>query len=145
MKIKTLFTIITVAIVGILVACKQKPYEKAISYIEKLSSEVMASTNESEYDAVYNKIVALNSNEVMTNLSGLSQKQSETIQQKTIALTLDALAVKAILYVMPTNIKPSPEDISKMATDCIEKNLNTTTPPYTDVRTLVNDYYHIAR
>lgn len=142
---KKIFSAVIAAVFAfLLVGCKQTPYDNAISYIDELSTEVMTATNDSAYEVVYNKIVTLNTSEVMTNLNGLSQEQSQTIKQKTAGLMLEALAVKAILYVMPKDKTPTPDDISKLTNECIEKKLNTIAPPYADVRTLVNEYYHNA-
>lgn len=144
MNKKTISAVITAVFAFLLVGCKQSPYDNAISYIDELSTEVMAATNDSVYEVVYNKIVTLNTTEVMTNLNGLSQEQSQTIKQKTAGLMLEALAVKAILYVMPKDITPTSEDMKKLADECIQNKLNVLIAPYGDVRALVHEYYHIA-
>lgn len=144
MNIKTISAVFTAIFAFLLIGCKQSPYDKAIDYMDELSTEVMAATNDTEYDAVYNKIVSLNKSEVMTNLRGLSQEQSQTIKVKATELTLEALAVKAILYVMPKDVTPTADDISKLVNECIEKKLDTMSNPYSDVRKLVYEYYHIA-
>lgn len=144
MNIKTISAVLITVFAFLLIGCKQTPYDKACSYIDELSSEVMAATNDTEYDAVYNKIVSLNTSEEMSDLRGLSQEQSQTIKAKATELTLEALAVKAILYVMPKDVTPTVDDISKLANECIEKKLDTMTSPYSDVRKLVYEYYHIA-
>lgn len=141
MKFKTLFTIVSIVLVFLFVGCQKSPYDKAVDYIEGLSIEVMKATNEAEYDAVYNRIVNLNANEVMVNLKDLSPEQSQTIKQKAADLTFKALAVKAILYVMPQTIKPTAADITTLANECIQKKLNVITPPYTDVKSLVDEYF----
>lgn len=144
MNIKTISAVLTTVFALLLMGCKQTPYDKAINYMDELSTEVMAATNDTEYDAVYNKIVSLNTSEVMSDLRGLSQEQSQTIKAKATELTLEALAVKAILYVMPKDATPTADDISKLANECIEKKLNTMTSPYADARKLVYKYYHYA-
>lgn len=145
MKIKTLYAIVSIALVFLFVGCQKSPYDKAVDYIDGLSAEVVKATNEAEYDAVYNQIVNLNANEVMVNLKALSPEQSQTIKQKAVDLTFKALAVKAILYVMPQSIKPTAADITTLANECIQKKLNVTTQPYTDVKSLVDEYFGVSK
>ena len=143
MKTKTFSVILFIAIVFLFFGCKQSPYDKAVNYIDELSAQVTSATNEAEFDKAYNKIITINSNEVMTSLTDLSQGQKQMIIQKMSDLTFKALAVKAILYVMPKDITPTPKDMSKLVDLCINKKLNVLSQPYTDVKSLVNDYYKI--
>lgn len=143
MKTNFFTAIILIASLALLSGCKQSPYDKAVSYIDNLSTEIMSVTTDAEYEEVYNKIVALNSNEAMTNQTDLSQEQKQDIAQKTIKLTQEALVVKAILYVMPKDIKPTAEDMAKMTDECIQKKLNVLAHPYSDVWTMVKEYYQL--
>lgn len=144
MSIKILMSSALAIAMATLVGCKQSPYEKAEAYIDELETEVMSVTTAAQYDAVYTKIIELPKSEVMNNLTELSDGQKKEIVHKTVELTLEALAVKAILYVMPKDVTPTADDISKLANECIEKKLNTMTTPYADVRKLVYEYYHYA-
>ena len=109
--IKILIRTLKVSIVLAVSACTKTPYEKAVDNIDGLTEEVISSTNETEFDSVYNKIVKLSSNELMTNLSDCSNEEKTTIKEKAINLTMSALAVKAILYVMPKDITPTSQDM----------------------------------
>lgn len=144
MNIKTLTAIMIIAFAFFFGGCKQNPYDEAVEYIDQLSEEVMSATNETEYDAAYNKIICLNASEKMTNLKNLSSEQKKTILTKATDLTGKSLAVKAILYVMPKDITPTSEDMKKLADECIQNKLNVLVAPYGDVRALVHEYYHIA-
>lgn len=121
----------------------QSPYDKAVDYIDELSTEVRAATNDAEYDAAYKKIVNINANEVMTNLGSLPQAQNQEVMAKAENLILEALAVKAILYVMPRDITPSPDDISKLVDVCLQDKADVSVSPYPQVRTIVRKYYKL--
>lgn len=126
-----------------LTACTKSPYDKAVDYLDELSTAVQAATNETEYDVVYNKIVTLNSNDIMSNLNNLSQEQKQEITAKTVNLTMEALAVKAILYVMPQDITPTADDISKLTNECLQNKADVMTAPYPQVRAIVRKYYKL--
>ena len=122
-------------------SCCDNRYDKAIAYIDQLSTEVVSATTEEDFDVVYNKIVALKTDKVMTDLTDLSDNQKVELQQKMATLTFNALAVKAILYVMPKDITPTADDMNQMVKECIQKKCNTLTQPYEDVKVVVNEYY----
>lgn len=143
MKQKFVITAIIVNIALIVCNCSNRPYDKAVSYIDELTAEVMSATTEAEFDKVYNKIITIHSNEVMTDLTDISQDQKQVIAQKMANLTYKSLYVKAILYVMPKDITPTSKDMAKMADECAEKNLNVISTPYPEVKAMVYDYYHL--
>lgn len=145
MKTNFFTAIIFIAFLALFSGCQQNPYDKAVSYIDNLSTEITSVTTDTEYEEVYNKIIALNANETITNLTDLSQEQKREIVQKAARLTQKALAVKAILYVMPKDIKPTAEDITKMTNECIQKNLNTINSPYSEVSAMVKEYYRMNK
>lgn len=122
-------------------SCCDNRYDKAIAYIDQLSTEVVSATTEEDFDVVYNKIVALKTDKVMTDLTDLSDNQKAEFLKKMETLTFNALAVKAILYVMPKDITPTADDMNQMVKECIQKKCNTLTQPYDDVRTVVSEYY----
>ena len=122
-------------------SCSDSRYDKAIAYIDELSTEVVSSTTEKEFDVVYNKIVALKSDKLINDLTDLSDNQKAELLKKMATLTFNALAVKAILYVMPKDITPTAADMNQMVKECIQKKCNTLTQPYEDVRAVVNEYY----
>lgn len=82
MKLKSLISVILTAIAVIVSSCSNSPYDKAVNYIDELSAEVKTVTTEIEFDKVYNKIVNINSNGIMTCLSDLSREQKQVIIQK---------------------------------------------------------------
>lgn len=143
MKINFFTAIIFIASLVLLFGCKQSPYDKAVSYIDNLSTEITSVTTDAEYEEVYNKIVTLNSNEAMTNLTDLPQEQKREIAQKAIRLTQEALTVKAILYVMPKDVKPTTGDIVKLVNECLQKKLDILNSPYSDVSAMVKEYYRM--
>ncbi len=145
MKQNFIISTIIVALAAIVCSCSDSPYDKAVSYIDELTAEVMSATTEAEFDKVYNKIITINSNEVMTDLTDISQEQKQVIAQKMVDLTYKSLSIKAILSVMPENITPTSTDMAKLADECAEKNLNVLNVPYAEVKAMVHDYYHIDK
>lgn len=143
---KTIKIIAFTLCVFVLLACSkpQSPYDKAVDYIDELSTEVRAATNDAEYDAAYKKIVNINANEVMTNLGSLPQAQKQEVMAKAENLILEALAVKAILYVMPRDISPSADDISKLTDECLQDKADVLVAPYPQVREIVRKYYKLG-
>lgn len=115
--------------------------QSAVEYLNELSSEVVSCTSEAEYDKVHAKIVALKDD---VRFKGVSESiEKVEIAAGIIALTNEAMAVKAILYVMPATITPTSKDISSLVNKCINDNIDVHTLPYGDVRAVVYDYYNI--
>lgn len=141
MKLKFYFGAILLSLAALMSSCSYSRYDKAIAYIDELSTEVVSSTTEKEFDVVYNKIVALKSDKLINDLTDLSDNQKAEFLKKMETLTFNALAVKAILYVMPKDITPTADDMNQMVKECIQKKCNTLTQPYEDVRVVVNEYY----
>lgn len=136
----TMLTMLMLVMVG----CQKSPYEKAISYIDELSEDVTSATDMQAYDAVYNKIVNLKSNALITDLKDLSDSQKRELTVKIADLTLEALAVKAILYEMPATITPTPEDIKAICQECIDKKIDIINGfgGYPEVKTLIMEHFH---
>ena len=141
MKFKFYFGAILLSLAALMSSCSDSRYDKAIAYIDELSTEVVSSTTEKEFDVVYNKIVALKSDKLINDLTDLSDNQKAELLKKMATLTFNASSVKAILYVMPKDITPTVDDMNQMVKECIQKKCNTLTQPYEDVRVVVNEYY----
>ena len=141
MKHNSYLSVILLFFAMLLNSCSDNRYDKAVAYIDQLSTEVVSATTEEDFDAVYNKIVALKSDKLINDLTDLSDNQKVELQQKMVTLTSNALAVKAILYVMPKDTTPTADDMNQMVKECIQKKCNTLTQPYGDVRTVVSEYY----
>lgn len=134
--------ILAILVIVLLTGCQVKSdYEKALELINGLETEVVQCTTQDEYDKVHERIIQINENPLMQERN-YSNEEKISIISSTAQLTLKALAVKAILYVMPTDVKPTKKDMDKLVDDCIDKSLNTITNPYPDVRELVRKYYN---
>lgn len=134
--------ILVILVIVLLTGCQVKSdYEKALELINGLETEVVQCTTQDEYDKVHERIIQINENPLMQERN-YSNEEKISIISSTAQLTLKALAVKAILYVMPTDVKPTKKDMDKLVDDCIDKSLNTITNPYPDVRELVRKYYN---
>lgn len=131
------------AIAVMVSSCSKSPYDKAVEHIENLDRQVITSTTMNEYEDVYQKVIALQSDPNLANLKNLTSSEKQTIVKKMTSLTLDALAVKAILYEMPDSIKPSKYDMKTLCNLCIDKKVNIMTPNfrYHEVRAIISDYY----
>lgn len=144
MKTK-IFTATLVFVMAVLLnSCNKTPYEKAISYIDDLSEEVLSATSQEEFDEVYYKIIDLNNNPLIRDLNNLSSEQNREFTAKAAQLTFNALAVKAILFVLPKDIKPTADDMKEMATECVDKSVNVISQPYPEVRELVYKHFSIS-
>lgn len=139
-RITALVIIILLAVVS---SCTKSHYDKVNSYLDVLSAKVVSSTTEEEFDVSYRKVVELKDNELMVNLSDLSHKQKLEILLKVETLTMKALAVKAVLYVLPKNIKPTAKDMKYLTNEILKRELDLISFPYSDVKTLVNEYYSV--
>ena len=136
MSMKKFLTIFAAALAIILSGCKQS----ATDYLDQLSNEIKACTTETEYDKVYEKIIALQNDDRFKS----NPQNAMEILAKTTRLTNEALAVKAILYVMPKSVTPTKEDIKSLTDICIKNKLNVTVLPYSEVRDLVYKHFKTA-
>lgn len=114
-----------------------------IEYMDKLSEEITQCTNDKEYDIVYKKIINLKNDERFNNLRDENEKKEATM--KMLLLTQEALAAKAILYVLPQSTTITPDDMKFLLNECISKNLNVMMAPYSEVKKLVYDYCKISK
>lgn len=144
MKTK-IFTAALVFVMAVLLnSCNKPSYEEAISYIDELSEEVLSATTDEEFDEVYNKIIDINNHPQIKRIADYPSEQKAVIIAKAAQLTLDALAVKAILYVLPKDIHPTADDMKEMAGECLDKHLNIISQPYPEVRELVYKHFSIS-
>lgn len=143
MKFKSCISAILLSLAILSSSCSDSRYDKTIAYIDNLSTEVVSATTETDFDMVYNKIVALKSDTMMIDLTDLSDNQKAELQVKMADLILNALAVKAIWYVLPEDITPTAADMERLAKECTQKKCNTLTQPYDEVKTVVNEYYSV--
>lgn len=142
MKFKFYFTLIMIVVVGIMSGCNKSPYDIAVEHIEELDKQVTSSTTMDEFDEVYNEIIDLKTELDFKKLKNLTHSEKEVLVLKMTSLTIDALAVKAILYEMPDSIKPSVEDIKVLSSICVEHKAKLTpNPGYQEVRSIISDYY----
>lgn len=82
MKFKFYFGAILLSLAALMSSCSDSRYDKAIAYIDELSTEVVSSTTEKEFDVVYNKIVALKSDKLINDLTDLSDNQKAELLKK---------------------------------------------------------------
>lgn len=122
-------------------SCTKSHYDKVNSYLDELSTEVVSSTTEEEFNVSYRKVIELKENDLMVNLSDLSHKQKQEILCKVETLTMKTLAVKAVLYVLPKDIKPTVKDMEYLTNEILKRELDLISFPFSDVGTLVNKYY----
>ncbi len=120
-------------------ACSEK--NDAVTYVEELSSELLSCTNMEQYDAVYDKIIAIDEDVRFTAQPGQTQEEKAAIIKASARLIHEALAVKAILYVMPEDVVPTKEDIRQLTEECIDKKLNVVNGSYSEVRSLVKAHF----
>lgn len=134
--------IIYFAILLLFLSCSQNQ-QSGVEYLKELSSEVVSCTTEAEYDKVYEKIIALKDDVRFKNNKADIAENSEIVKRM-IVLTEEALAVKAILYVMPATVTPKSQDMRSLVDECINNKINVRTWPYNDVRAIVYNYYNIS-
>lgn len=132
-------------IIPMTVGCSKSPYEKAMDYLQELSEEVTSVTDMESYDVVYNKIINLKSDPLITGLSRLTDNEMQEFTDEMTSLTMEALFVKAILYVKPSDIKLTAQDMKALCDICKEKNVNPLSAEfeYSKMSTIIKDYYKI--
>lgn len=116
--------------------------QNAVEYLNELSSEVISCTTETEYDKVYAKIVALHDDERFKD-NNVSLNENIEIVKGMTTLTIEALTVKAILYVIPASVTLTSQDMISLVEECINNNVNVHSLPYDDVKRIVYNYYKI--
>lgn len=131
------------AMLLLFLACSPKQ-QSAVEYMNELSSQLVSCTTEVEYDKVYEEIDALKDDARFSNNDDLSANEKLEIVKGMAALVHKALAVKAILYVMPESVTPTSQDMSSLVDECINNNANVHSQPYSDVKAIVYTYYKIS-
>lgn len=123
-------------------ACS-KPNE-AVAYAEELSNGVTACTSMEEFDSIYNKIVALQSDPRFIAQPDLTNDERVEIGEATQKVITEALVVQQILGAMPNDIKLTADDMKQLVDKFIAKDLNTVAAPQTEVRKLINEHFNIS-
>lgn len=141
---KKLFVVIVSMLAISLTACKEKSnHEKALELLDDLSTELTSCTTQEKYDVVYEKVIAIQNDPKFGALEGQTYEQKMKIVAGTTQLVQEALAVKAILFVMPSGIEPTEKDIRTLVNICLDRNLNITRPPYSDIHAVLCEYYKL--
>ncbi len=122
-------------------SCSSKQ-QNMMEYVNELSNEIISCTTQAEYDKVYEKIITLQNDERLKLVTDENEK--EEIVQGIIQLTTNALAVNAVLYVLPQEVNISSADMEHLVNECIINNINIISQPYSDVREIVYEYYKIS-
>lgn len=134
--------ILAVVAMVLLTGCQAKSdYDKAMSLIAGLETEVMQCTTQAEYDEVHERIILIDDNPLLQK-KDYSKTEVAAIITSATKLMQKALAVKAILYVMPADVNPTEGDMEKLVNDCMDKKLNYGIAPYSEVVELVKAYYN---
>lgn len=136
------FMAFALIIVLMTAGCSKSPYEKAMDYLHELSEDVTSATDMESYDVVYNKIVNLKSDPLILGLTGLTDNEKREIAKEMISLTNDALIVKAILNVKSSDMKLTSQDMKALCEICKQNNVNPITVEYSEIRTIVKDYFN---
>lgn len=138
---KKIFTFIVGALFLFLTTCSESKHDEALKRLDGLATEVSTCTNQEEFDMVYEKIIVVQHDENFKAYQRQTQEQKTEIVKGITDLTLRALAAKAILYVKSVEIQLTKNDMKTLIEQCMQKKLNTTVPPYKEVKTLVEEYY----
>ena len=134
---------ISFAILLLLLSCSSEQ-QSAVEYMNELSSQVVSCTTEAEFDKVFEKIIALKDDARFKENDGVSNNDKLEIVKGLATLINEALAVKAILYVMPASVNPTSQDMRSLVEKCINDSVNVYSSPYGDVRSIVYNYYKIS-
>ena len=139
------FLIFAVSVLSVIfTACsEQSNHEKALQHLDVLSSELMSCTTQEKYDIVYEKVIAIKNDPKFKALASETNDKKAEIVVKTAKLIQEALAVKAILLVIPQTIEPTQKDIKALLQNCIDKKLNIMVPPYSEVSAMIREYYKL--
>lgn len=134
--------ILAVVAMVLLTGCQAKSdYDKAMSLIAGLETELMQCTSYAEYEEVHERITLVDDNPLMQK-KDYSKAEATAIITSTGKLIQKALAVKAILRVVPAEVSPTERDMEKLVNDCMDRKLNYGMPPYREVEELVKAYYN---
>ena len=141
-SIKTVLSAVISSLLFVMTSCQKSPCDNAIDLIHELSAEVTSATDTKTYDEVYNKIVNLKTNPLITGLKDLSASQKQEFTEEMTNLTLEALAVKAILFEIPSSVTPTSEDIKNLCKKCIDAKASVITAGgYPEVKAIVEEYF----
>ena len=139
------FLVVFVSVLAMsLTACFEKSnHDKAMKQLKDLSEELMSCTTQEQYDVVYEKVIAINNDPKFGVVEGETNEQKAEIIAGTAKVVQEALAVKAILYAMPSGVKPTVEDMKTLVKICLERNLCIILPPHSDVHAMLCEYYKL--
>lgn len=140
---KRMIFVIGVLIFSLISCVEKSNHEKALGVLDDLSTELMSCTTQEKYDVVYEKVIAIQNDPKFGALEGQTYEQKMEIVAGTTQLVQEALAVKAILFVMPSGIEPTEKDIRTLVNICLDRNLNITRPPYSDIHAVLCEYYKL--
>lgn len=140
---KKMVFIIGMLIISLMSCSEKSNHEKALELLDNLSTELMSCTTQEQYDVVYEKVIAIKNNSAFGTIEGETNEQKAEILKRTAKVVQEAMTIKAILYAMPSGIKPTEKDIQALAKICIERNLNILLPPYSDIHTMLCEYYKL--
>lgn len=125
-------------------ACFEKSnHEKTIELLEDLSTELMSCTTQEQFDVVYEKVVDIKNDTKLGELVGETNEQKAEIIARVAELIQNSLAVKAILYAMPSGVEPTKNDMKALVKICLDKKLNIILPPHSDVHKMLCEYYNL--
>lgn len=127
-----------------LMSCTEKSnHEKIMELLNDLSTELMSCTTQEKYDVVYAKVIAIQHDPKFKAVEGVTNEQKIEIMTGTAKIVQEALTIKAILSVMPSGVKPTEKDIQSLVKICLDRKLNITLPPYSDIHTMLCEYYKL--
>ena len=140
---KILVLFLSVFVVSLTACFEKSNHEKAMEQLEDLSKELMACTTQEQYDVVYEKVVGIKNDPKFGVVEGETNEEKAEIIAGTAKVVQEALAVKAILYTMPSGVKPTEKDMKDLVKICLERKLNILLSPYSDVHTMLCEYYKL--
>lgn len=134
---KVLRLLFTMSLCLCMFACCQKKsdFDKAVELLDNLSVQLTECTTDKKFEKVYQEIIGLDENPLI--MHNYTPEQNRVVVMKTAKVVKDALAVKAILFELPSNIKLNKKELTEMIQECSDKDYNTLAPPYKDVRTMI--------
>ncbi len=139
---RKIFLFTTASLMMLLLStCSNK--NESVEYLEELSSKVLSCTTMEQYDMVYEDIIAIQTDSRFKAQPGQTDKEKAEIIQAATNLTMNALAVKAVLYVVPQDVTLMPRDMQNLAKQCVEKKLNIHIAPYAEVKALVKSHFNL--
>lgn len=140
---KFLVVFMSVLVVSLTACFEKSNHDKAMEQLEDLSDELTSCTTQEQYDVVYENLIAINNDPKFGVVEGETNEQKAEIIAGTAKVVQEALAVKAILYTMPSGVKPTEKDIKALVKICLDRKLNIILPPHSDVHAMLCEYYKL--